>query len=225
MAPTAVPDPSAADGHEREISRLLGGRQVRRAVARLRPLCGTGRATTSACPRRARVRSQGKPYPSCWAPPQLVGEEVRTPAEHISHAAACVHPAATEGAGLPDDARAAVAWLAGELHSGGAAAAIRARAQQLKVLRRVKAELASVNTALEPHVAENVKQMPHRVDIALLHAVAEATGSPDVDIAVRFARGFPACGLIPPSGWWDIDVTPADKPWSDEQRAAWVDDV
>ena len=96
------PPPSDVAERTAGVQRVLRGRRVRRAADALRKqlLCrGCGEASRSACSgSRKRVRTQGKGFPSKYAPPPLVSEDAATVPEHLAHAACVEHPVVGERA-------------------------------------------------------------------------------------------------------------------------------
>ena len=224
MLPSPPPDDLAR--REAAVRAVLGERKVRRLAVRIRAcLVGGGcrQASTSACARaRRRVRVQCKAFPSYRAPPPLVPEEASTVPEHLAHIATLEHPAAQERAALSPDAEDAVHWYARQLCANGAHAVHSHREKVMRLLRTAAAELQDVNSRIEPYVIEPIRAMPQRVDVALLHVIAQAVQSPDAELAIGFALGFPAVGDIPPSGWWPIKVEAAERDFATIDHDAWV---
>ena len=211
---------------EAAVRAVLGERGVRRLVTRVRShLLGDPEApaSTSACARTCRrVRAQGRTFPSLHAPPPLVPEEACTVPAHLAHIATLEHPAAHERAALPRDAEVAVRWCAHELAARGAHAVHSRRDKTLRLLRAMASELRGVNARLEPYVTDAIRAMPQRVNVALLHVLAQAVRSPDAELALGFVFGFPAVGDIPPSGWWPVKVEPAELDFAAMDHDAWV---
>ena len=222
-----LPSPPPEDMAQREqaIRQRLDCRAVRRQVARIRGrmLCGKGRhASTSACGSSRRGRTQCKVFPSRWALPPLVPDEAATVAEHLAHVASVEHPAAQQRAELPEDAEEAVQWIAHGLAEESAHALIARRESNMRVLRKAAKELAAVNASIEPFVLDSVRAMPQRVDVALLHVLAAAVNSPDLDVAIGYALGYDPVGDVWPSGWWPVKVTAATMDFAETDNDAWV---
>ena len=206
------------------VKATLACRAVRRATRRLGRVTGgvRGLACSSACSGRGkahRPQSQARAFPSKWATPPLVPPEAATPDQHARFAAVADHPAVSCDPSLPDDVREAAQSLM-LAHAEGRSAAPQRNAV-MRVLKQVKRDLRATNDRIEAHAAPHVKGMVQRVDVALLHVLAEVVGSPDSDLAAGFAVGLPAVGDIPPSGWWPVDCQQAEVNLDSMPHAQW----
>ena len=141
--------------------------------------------------------------------------------EHVQAAAALEHPFAVEDAALAADADAAVEWLTQSLCVHGALYVRNARSELVALLRKIKRDLVPVNAVLERLKPRHIAAMPQKVDAALLHVLAQACQSPDLDIAIGFVLGFPAVGDIPPSHWWESKADPATVDLSSLDNEQW----
>ena len=110
--------------------------------------------------------------------------------EHLAHTTVHAHPATRQRAELPADALEAVCFSATGLSDSSAKDVRSMRDANMRMLRRVARDLAGVNRAIEPHVVASVKAMPQRVDIAMVHVLAMAVGSPDIEVALGFCTGL-----------------------------------
>ena len=140
-------------------------------------------------------------------------------AEHMRRAVRLDHPAAAEQAALPSDCAVALRTMLGE----GTAQTCTRREQAMRRVRDVAADLAGVRARVDAAKPAHVQQMPQQCDVPLLYCLAVAAGCPDSSaLAVGMACGFEAVNDIEPSGWWDIDVTPASRDIDDLDHGAWV---
>ena len=221
-APTMLPTPSPVDrdGSVRRVLGELNCNEVRRAIRRLTKLSLADGPACASAPvggrKRARsLRRQGATFPSSYAPPMLVPQEVQDVAEHMRRAVRLDHPAAAEQAALPSDCAVALRTMLGE----GTAQTCTRREQAMRRVRDVAADLAGVRARVDAAKPAHVQQMPQQCDVPLLYCLAVAAGCPDSSaLAVGMACGFEAVNDIEPSGWWDIDVTPASRD-IDEERS------
>ena len=206
------------------VKATLACRAVRRATRRLRNVVGNprGLACSSACSGRGkahRPQSQARAFPSRWAAPPVVPPEAATPDLHVRFAAAAAHPAVSSDPVLPDDVVDAAQHLM-LAHAEGRSAAPH-RNDVLRVVKHAKRDLRATNDRIDVHAAPHVLGMVQRVDVALLHVLAEVAGSPDPDMAAAFAVGLPAVGDIPPSGWWPAACQPSEVDLNEMSHAAW----
>ena len=86
----------------------------------------------------------------------------------------------------------------------------------------MKDSLRHVNAAIEEDVPQHIRGMVQRIDIALLHVLCEAAGSPDTELPAKLAIGLEAVGDIPESGWWPADEKPATADIEDMDHEGWL---
>ena len=165
------------------------------------------------------AQKQTKVYLSEGAPEPLV-PPCDTWEEQLSGAARAEHPLHgwADDLGAPvSDAVDRVATAIAQGESIG-----RQRSQAVRIIRKVQGNLRHVNEAIEQHVPAHIQGMVQRVDVALLHVLSEAAGSPDSDLAARLAVGLEAVGDIPESGWWPAEDKLASEDFGEMDHAAWV---
>jgi hypothetical protein len=222
MLPT--PSPADRDGSVRRVLAELNCNEVKRAIKRLTKLSLADGPACASAPvggrKRARsLRRQGATFPSSYAPPMLVPQEVQDVHEHMQRAVRLDHPAAAEQAALPQDCAAALQKMLAE----DTAETCRRRERAMRRIRDVAQDLAGVRARVDAAKPEHVRQMPQQCDVPLLYCLAEAAGCPDSSaLAVGMACGFDAVGDIAPSGWWDVDVTLASRDIHALDHDGWV---
>lgn len=139
----------------------------------------------------------------------------------MDEAARVEHPAAAEQPDMPADLTAAIAQVGAASRNG--MPMWDRRAQALRVCRKISASLGEERRALDEIVQPHIRGMVQQVNLPLLHVLCAGAGVPDDTLAQSFASGFEAVGDVPPSGWWEIHVQPAQHDMSDLDHEAWTD--
>jgi hypothetical protein len=194
-----------------------------RAVVALRLLC-IASVTYKRPSQPARGRFNASSGSALVRPPheRLVPTE-DDPVEHAKSARDLEYPAPDPSGDAPGSLRAAVRFM------------VRNRAS-IRAWREERAgRLATIARSLEPYAAwlaslaiATAAPLLVGSNLAFMAAFIDAAEWPDYMLVERYIRGFPIVGVIPDSGVFRPQVTPATVPMTDVQgmaNVAWADTV
>ena len=88
----------------------------------------------------------------------------------------------------------------------------KARAAKLAELAEIAAALEPLRSELNKHKSHTAAAIAKPFNVAFTAAIIDAMKWPDVELPVRYLKGFPVIGDIPDSGVFRADVQPAETP-------------